>query len=99
MKELPAKFKKDFKSKELYLWRAAGCASCNNIGYKGRIGIFEMILIDDRVESLILKSPTHKELKDEMVRQEMITLFQDGILKVLDGVTGLDEIERVAGAK
>lgn len=99
IEKLPDKFKKDLKLKELLVPRAVGCAVCNNIGYKGRIGIFEMIIIDDRIETMILQNPTHKQLADEMKRQEMITLFEDGVLKVLAGITSLDEVERVAGAK
>ncbi len=99
IKDFPDNFRKDLKNKKIVLWRAVGCPVCNNIGYKGRIGIFEMILIDDRVEQMILQNPTHKQLSEEMKRQNMITLFQDGILKVLDGVTSLEEVERVAGAK
>lgn len=99
IKELPSKFKKDVKLNKLLIAHAVGCGSCNNIGYRGRIGIFEMIIIDDRIEQMILENPTYKQLSDEMQRQEMITLFQDGVLKVLAGVTSLDEVERVAGAK
>lgn len=99
IKELPVSFKKDLKEKEVVVSRAVGCASCNNIGYKRRIGVFEVLIIDDRIEQMILQSPTHKQLSDEMKRQGMITLFQDGILKVLAGITSLEEVERVAGAK
>ena len=99
IKDLPENIKKELKNKEIFVWRAAGCQDCNNIGYKRRIGVFEVLLIDDRVEQLILKNPAQQELAAEMKRQGMITLFQDGILKVLEGITSLEEVERVAGAK
>ena len=99
VKDMPENVKKELKNKKIFVWRAVGCSTCNNIGYKRRVGIFEMLLIDDRVEQLILKNPTHQELTSEMKRQGMITLFQDGILKVLAGITSLEEVERVAGAK
>ena len=98
IKDFPDNFRKDLKNKKIVLWRAVGCPVCNNIGYKGRIGIFEMILIDDRVEQMILQNPTHKQLSEEMKRQNMITLFQDGILKVLRGVVSLEELLEVAQA-
>lgn len=82
-----------------FLYRSQGCGECNFTGYKGRVGIFEILIIDDAVERLILQTPSHAQLKEEMKRQRIPNLFQDGILKVLEGVTSLDEVERTAGEK
>ncbi|MBI4114690.1 MAG: type II/IV secretion system protein [Candidatus Niyogibacteria bacterium] len=87
------------KIKEMFIYKPQGCNVCNNTGYAGRIGIFEVLIIDDDVEALILRTPSHKQLKDEMRRQEIPTLLQDGIVKVLKGITSLEEVERVAGTK
>ncbi|MDP2676901.1 MAG: GspE/PulE family protein [bacterium] len=81
------------------LYHPQGCNECNDTGYKGRIGIFEILLIDDEVERLILESPSHAKLRDEMKRQRIPNLFQDGMLKVIEGITSLEEVERAAGAK
>lgn len=96
LKEMPAQYKKKV-SKEIAVWKPVGCEKCNQIGYKGRIGIYEAFLVDDRVEKLILKKPSEGDLKEEMKRQEMITMFQDGILKMLEGTTSLEELVRVSG--
>ena len=68
---------------------------CNNLGYKGRIGIYEAILIDDEIEPLILLNPTETEILKKSEKQGILNMKQDGILKVLNGVTSLDELERV----
>jgi type II secretory ATPase GspE/PulE/Tfp pilus assembly ATPase PilB-like protein len=73
------------------------CPSCFGMGYKGRIGIYELLLIDEVVEKLILKEPSEYELKREAQRQNQITMRQDGILKILAGITDWDEVNRVAG--
>jgi type II secretory ATPase GspE/PulE/Tfp pilus assembly ATPase PilB-like protein len=74
-----------------------GCAACNYIGYKGRIGIFELILVNEEVEHLILADPSEFEIKKAALNQGQITLRQDGLLKVLAGVTDFAELERVVG--
>ncbi|QQG44894.1 MAG: type II/IV secretion system protein [Candidatus Sungiibacteriota bacterium] len=74
-----------------------GCDDCSGIGYKGRIGVFEIILINDVVERLILREPSEFEIKKEAERQDQITMRQDGLLKVLAGITDFEELERVVG--
>lgn len=96
LKEIPPRYKKDIE-KISHIWKVGGCGQCNAIGYKGRIGIYEAFLVDDAVEKLILKKPSEGDLKEAMKKQEMITMFQDGVLKVLEGATSLDELIRVGG--
>lgn len=76
-----------------------GCALCSGMGYKGRVGIFEIILVSEGFERLILKDPTEFEIKKEATRQGQITMKQDGILKVLAGTTDLAELKRVVGSE
>lgn len=80
---------------ELFVWRAKRCGFCNNTGYKGRIGVYEAILIDDEVEPLILLNPTEAEILKKSEKQGILNMKQDGILKVLSGITSLDELQRV----
>ncbi|MFA4890216.1 MAG: GspE/PulE family protein [Candidatus Paceibacterota bacterium] len=80
---------------EVSIWRSKGCPACNNIGYKGRIGIFEAILVDEKIEELIMKMPNETEIAKEAEGQGILNMQQDGILKVIKGVTSLDELERV----
>ncbi|MFH1611900.1 MAG: GspE/PulE family protein [bacterium] len=78
------------------IYKAEGCEECNNTGYKGRIGIFEMIFKNGEMEKLINTSPGHIEVLDIARKNGMITFYQDGILKVLNGITTIEEIDRVA---
>src|SRR3989339_1796853 len=80
---------------EVFVWKARGCKFCNNLGYKGRIGVYEAILIDEEVEPLILLNPTETEILKKSEKQGILNMKQDGILKVLNGITSLDELERV----
>ncbi len=75
----------------------SGCAACSGIGYKGRAGLYEIILVNDRVEQLILTSAPESDIKKEAILQGQLTMRQDGILKVLAGITDLAELERVVG--
>lgn len=76
--------------------KAVGCIDCNFTGYKKRTGIFEAFLVDDEMEKFILKSPSIAEMREKAIEKGMITMFQDGLLKVLKGETTLEEVERVA---
>ncbi len=82
----------------LSLWKAVGCPECNSTGYRGRVGVFEIILVDDTIEQLMFKSPSEVEIKAAAKTQGQISMRQDGILKVLAGITDLPEVERVVGS-
>ncbi len=71
------------------------CTECNFTGYKGRLGIFEFFVMDAELEKLILKSPAISEMRELALKKGMITMLQDGYLKVLDGQTSLEEVQRV----
>jgi len=74
-----------------------GCKECNFIGYHGRLGIYEIFTMDDQIKQLTIdKVPSFKILQ-QAIENGMITMLQDGILKVLDGITSLEEIYRVIG--
>tara|TARA_Y100000310_G_scaffold335741_1_gene418533 strand:- start:787 stop:2103 length:1317 start_codon:yes stop_codon:yes gene_type:complete len=80
------------KTKILY---PKGCKECNNLGYKGRIGIFEAFLIDDEMERFILKSPSIVDMKIKAIEKGMVLMRQDGFIKVLEHITSMEEVERV----
>lgn len=96
LEDLPPPYIKPNLQKQT-LWRARGCDACGGIGYKGRISIFEVFLIDDEIERLILQTPSESDIRDAAKRQGMLTMQQDGILKTFAGITALDEIIRVTG--
>ena len=100
IEKIPSVVKKEIKiEKDLYLYEPAGCKRCNNLGYAGRIGIFEILEMTENLEEIILKEPSESTIKEEAKRQGMITMKQDGMLKVLEGVTSLEEVLRVAEEK
>ncbi len=76
-----------------------GCSACNHTGYKGRLGIFELIFIDEKIETLIMTSPSEFQIKKAALDQGQITMRQDGMLKTLAGLTDYQEYERVLGVQ
>ncbi len=95
---MPIEAKKDIKaSGDIY--EPVGCKKCNKVGYSGRIGIFEVLEMTDELGKLILKRPSEGDIRKEADRQGMISMKQDGMLKVLEGSTSLEEILRVAEEK
>lgn len=86
------------KNKEMVVWRAPGCDECLGTGYRGRTGVFEILVIDKEMEELIGTSPQKKVIQDLADKKDFTSMYQDGILKVLDGITTIEEVERVAEA-
>ncbi len=80
---------------ETTIYRADGCENCFHTGYKGRTGIFEIMLLDSRLKSLILTTYDSGRIKDEALNLNMVTLRQDGIQKVLSGISTIEEVIRV----
>lgn len=78
-----------------HMWEPVGCAECNMLGYKGRIGIHEAILMDEDIEMVVKENPSEREIKKAAMKQGLLTLNQDGIIKALNGVTSIEELERV----
>ncbi|MBT8762580.1 type II secretion system ATPase GspE [Desulfohalobiaceae bacterium Ax17] len=84
------------KDKEITIGQAKGCEHCLNTGYKGRTGIFEFIYLNNELQSLILKSSDANVIRNKAIQGGMKTLRQDGIEKVLKGLTTVSEVLRVA---
>jgi type IV pilus assembly protein PilB len=74
--------------------KGKGCGTCNNSGYKGRAGLYEVMEIDDELRELILVGASAVELKKKAIERGMITLRRSGLIKVKDGVTTLEEVAR-----
>lgn len=77
------------------LWSAKGCAVCNNTGYKGRIGIFECIKTDESIEKIITESPSERDIKKISEAQGILDMKEDGLIKILQGLTDFAEVESV----
>ncbi len=82
---------------EFGMWKPKGCPSCGGLGYRGRTSIFELFIVSEEIENLIYKNPTEIELKNQSRAQGMVWLQEDGILKVLKGITSVEEVERLTG--
>lgn len=80
---------------ELKFYRSKGCEYCNNMGYKGRIGVFEAMEITEAIKQLILNRASIEEIQRKAVKQGMITLVEDGFIKAITGITSIDEVTRV----
>jgi type IV pilus assembly protein PilB len=80
---------------DLTSYKGDGCELCGSIGYKGRIGIFEILVADHQIRRLIEKNASENEIREAAMAQGMKSLFEDGFSKVINGVTTLEEIIRV----
>lgn len=78
------------------IWQAAGCDRCNNTGYKGRMGIYEGILVNDpAIQKAVDYGSSDREIAAAAVPQGILDMKQDGIIKVIKGITSMDELRRV----
>ena len=76
-------------------WEGAGCENCGHSGYRGRSGIYELLVVDDPIRDLILKHASADAVREEAIKQGMRTLREDGALKARDGATTVAELIRV----
>ena len=100
LENIPSSIKKEIDiPKETFVFVPGGCKKCRSEGYSGRIGVFEVLTMTERLSELVLKELSEVKLNEEAKAQGMITMKQDGILKVLEGLTSIDEVLRVAEEK
>lgn len=85
-----------FPSGEVQTWKGKGCTECGGSGYIGRVGIFEVLPISETIAQLVLSHPDAETIEKQAQSEGMITMKQDGYLKVLQGVTTIEEVLRVA---
>lgn len=96
LSKLPAKVdRKPYDNYKIYA--PVGCEKCNGIGYKGRVGVFEFLEGGPDLETTILREASEVSLREVAARQEMVTMQQDGVLKVLEGKTTFDEVTGATG--
>jgi len=76
------------------LYRGRGCEECNQRGYRGRIGIYEVMVVSEDVRELILSGASTVELRRKSLEEGMIGLRQSGLQKLRDGITTIDEVVR-----
>ena len=96
VENMPEAVKNETKKKDMIFYEGKGCAACNNIGLKGRIGIYEIFMMNPAVEQMILSGQVSEyEIEKAAIADGMVTMAQDGVLKSLEGVTTLEEVFRV----
>jgi type IV pilus assembly protein PilB len=95
LKIIPDLNTEEYPDEEFTLYRAKGCITCNHTGYKGREAVFEFLTVSEEMKRLILDRATVAEVKELAIKQGMHTLKDEGIYKVMQGRTSLEEIARV----
>lgn len=86
---------KTLLDKAQQFWKGAGCEACDHRGYLGRIGIYEVLEMDDDIRKLVIKNSDAEDIKAAAVKKGMVTMLEDGFQKTLDGLTSIAEILRV----
>jgi type IV pilus assembly protein PilB len=82
------------EAKTVKIQKGKGCGVCNNTGYKGRTGLYEVMEVDDEIRELVLIGASAVELKKKAIERGMITLRRSGLIKVSLGMTTLEEVAR-----
>lgn len=95
---VPAARLKGINLEQLVFYKGRGCSQCSD-GYKGRIGIFEVLTMNDQIEDLAVRKVPASEIKKAAISSGMTTMMQDGLIKALKGITTVDEILRVTTTK
>jgi type IV pilus assembly protein PilB len=100
IKNMPLSAKKEIKvGGKIHVFEPKGCEKCNFKGYIGRIGLFEVLSISEELTEVILKNPSEGEIFKVAKRQGMITMEQEGILKILSGETSVEEVTKATEEK
>lgn len=84
------------KEEKLKLWKGKGCEKCGDSGYEGRIGIYEVLQVTEKIGRLILERAASGEIEKAAVEGGMVTMIQDGFMKSMEGITTIEEVLRVA---
>ena len=100
LEKLPKNEKEKIDFNNLKFYKGKGCEKCQNIGYKGRIGIYEIMIVDEEIEKTILSGNVSEyDMRNIASKKGMTSMIQDGILKAIDGITSIEEVFRVAQDK
>lgn len=92
---MPEAEAKKIQGKQLKFYKGKGCQACNKSGYKGRIGLFEVLAMSPEIEKLTIKKSSADMITKKAIEEGMVTMKQDGILKALEGKTSIEEVWRV----
>lgn len=94
--EPPGEVLKDLKIEgKIVFYRGKGCKNCRNTGYRGRIGIFELLVMDEKIRKMVVSKSSSDQIKKAAIDNRMNTIYLDGLQKVKDGITTIEEVMRV----
>jgi type IV pilus assembly protein PilB len=82
------------EAQRVKLYKGRGCATCNNTGYRGRVGLFEVMEMSEDIRELILSGASAMELRRKAIEEGMISLRASGMQKVREGLTTVEEVVR-----
>jgi len=85
----------DDEWKKIKFFKAVGCEQCGNEGYHGRLGIYEVLEVDDEIERMISQKATEEEIETKAKEKGMLTMVEDGFIKAAEGATSVEELLRV----
>lgn len=94
-KDLPKDISEIQKIEELNFFRGKGCKACNNEGYKGRVGIYEVLEVSEEIKKMISQNAIASDIEKKAIKEGMNTMIVDGFIKVITGITSLEEVLRV----
>ena len=83
------------QDQKLILYRGRGCSHCNNTGYGGRVGVFEVLKVSEKISQLIMEHRNASTIEKQAVEEGLVTMLQDGFMKALEGITTVEEVLRV----
>lgn len=79
------------------MYTPVGCPACNGTGFRGRIGVFEAIVVDAEIDAFVRNNPSENDIRTLQKKRPLLTMEEDGVVKILNGVTSLSELTRVVG--
>ncbi len=78
------------------IYKSKGCTACEQTGYKGRIALLEILKMNSDLDDLLVHGATTKEIRDAAYKQGFFTLADDGVRRIIEGITSIKEVSRVA---
>ncbi len=100
IENLPPVIKKEIKIlKAFHIFTPSGCKKCSGTGYSGRTGVYEILEMTDELAEIILKEPSEAKIEQEAKRQNMVTMKQGGVMKILEGISSVEEVLRIVEEK
>jgi general secretion pathway protein E len=87
-------FEKEFPAEDTVFYTGTGCNLCANTGYRGRTGIFELLIMSEGIRKMLRQTRSNTDIREQAISEGMITMNRDGLLKVKEGITSISEVQR-----